>query len=160
MKNSFVTDLSQEIEDEVERTVSTCTQCGACTKNCDFLQRYGSPFELAELFRKGDLDRRVPFSCSLCSFCTVVCPEKLDPSRLFWLMRCRFAAGEKVDFRPYRALLNYERLGVSRLLEQYILPDGCTTIFSRDVPWSAQDRHSLSLYFKNFDGWFPVLELF
>lgn len=123
------TELAEELAEELESILSACTQCGACVKSCSFLQRYGTPYDLADKFKRNSLSSDVAFSCNLCCLCSAVCPEKLDPARLLWLMRCWAVEQGEINFRPYRPLLTYERLGLSSLFEQFFLPENCRSVF-------------------------------
>ncbi|WP_310600738.1 (Fe-S)-binding protein [Desulfobulbus sp.] len=100
-----------------------CTECGACVKHCAFLRRHGTPKAIAAG------QRVLAYACSLCGLCAAVCPEGLDPCRLFRTIRCRHAAEGGLDCRPYRGLLLYERLGCSSLLAWSGIPPGCDTVF-------------------------------
>ena len=107
-----------------------CTECGACVQSCAFLQRYGTPKAIA-----AEYDSRLPshreraFACSLCGLCTAVCPERLDPCRLFLALRHWHAADDSFTLRPYRRLLAYEALGRSALFAWHGMPPGCDTVF-------------------------------
>lgn len=107
-----------------------CTECGACVQSCAFLQRYGTPKAIA-----AEHDSHLPshreraFACSLCGLCAAVCPERLDPCRLFLALRRMHAADGSLNFRPYRRLLAYEGLGRSALLAWHGTPPGCDTVF-------------------------------
>ena len=107
-----------------------CTDCGACTRHCAFLGRYGSPLSIALQLNRDNpdqLDRA--FGCSLCGLCTAVCPQQLDPCSLFLDMRRRRVALGTCSFKPYKPLLTYEALGTSRLFSWFGLPPGCNTVF-------------------------------
>jgi Fe-S oxidoreductase len=135
--------VEEELAAALDDILTNCTQCGACRRDCLFLQRHALPFELAEAFTKGTLDAMAPFRCSLCRLCTAVCPEKLDPSRLIWHMRCYFMQQGAVSIRPYRQLLAYERLGGSRLFGLFQLPAGCDTVFFPGCALAGAYPHAL-----------------
>lgn len=107
-----------------------CTECGACVQACAFLQRHGTPKAIA-----ADFDCSIPshreraFACSLCGLCAAVCPERLDPCRLFLLLRQWHVAKGSFSLRPYRRLLAYEGLGRSTVLAWHGIPPGCDTVF-------------------------------
>jgi Fe-S oxidoreductase len=61
--------------------------------------------------------------------CSAVCPEKLDPARLFLEVRRRCVADGNLDTSAYRKILAYEKLGSSPLFSWYGLPEGCDTVF-------------------------------
>jgi Fe-S oxidoreductase len=96
---------------------------------CPFLQKHGTPRAIAEAqLTGGDGNRTLAFECSLCSLCSAVCPEGLDPDKLFLDLRRTATATGETNFSPYRALLRHESLGGSRLLAYHGLPGGCRTV--------------------------------
>lgn len=125
----LVGDYRKELSSVLEEMLENCTQCKRCVRDCQFLRRYGDPHELAERFRDNVLPVDVVLSCSLCRLCKAVCPEGLDPYRMLWLMRCDVTEQGQVDLGRYRALLTYERLGLSGSLSLFRLPEGCKTVF-------------------------------
>jgi Fe-S oxidoreductase len=106
-----------------------CTECGACRKTCTFLKQYGTPKGIAAFDFSSAQKQSIAYECSLCGLCTAVCPEKLDPARLFLEVRRRCVAGGNLDTSIYRKILAYETLGRSSLFSWYGLPQGCDTIF-------------------------------
>jgi Fe-S oxidoreductase len=106
-----------------------CTECGACLRDCAFLARYGSPGSIAARFADTLPDQHMAYACNLCGLCSTVCPERLDPCRLFLEIRRRHVSGGSFTSRPYRALLFYERLGLSDLFSWFGLPKDCSTVF-------------------------------
>jgi len=107
-----------------------CTECGACTKACAFLARHGTAKAIATGHDFSDPNhQRIAYECSLCGLCAAVCPEGLDPGRLFLAIRCRHVAEGFFDAGPYRRLLRYERYGCSPLFSWHGLPPGCDTVF-------------------------------
>lgn len=115
--------LLQEIQDR-------CTECGACQKNCAFLNRYGLPRTIAAELARAPLSHwNMAYECSLCGLCGAVCPEHLDPARMFLETRRRCVEAGQLDTSCYRAILGYENRGVSPLFSWYGLPEGCDTIF-------------------------------
>lgn len=120
------TDLKPFLEEIRER----CTECGACTKACAFLSHYGTPKAIAAgLDFSSPRHQAIAYECSLCSLCHAVCPEGLDPSRLFLEIRRRYVEGGHFEESPYKAILSYEKLGTSPLFSWYGLPEGCDTVF-------------------------------
>ena len=115
--------------DSLETIRSGCTECGACVSQCAFLQKHGTPRAIAEAHLPGgDGNRTLTFECSLCSLCSAVCPEGLDPAEFFLALRGEASARGETDFSPYKGLLRHESLGGSRLLAYYGLPRGCRTV--------------------------------
>ena len=71
-----------------------CTECGACVKSCAFLSHYGTPKAMATGFDfSSPRHQAIAYECSLCSLCSAVCPEKLDPFRLFLEIRRQHVDG-------------------------------------------------------------------
>lgn len=107
---------------------AACTSCGECVRPCSFLQQQGTPAAIAG---RGDAGSNLlsAFGCSLCGLCDAVCPEVLSPSAMFLAMRQQAAARHLVDLQPYKAWLNYEKLGRSPLFQRDLIPSGCTTVF-------------------------------
>lgn len=107
-----------------------CTECGACVRDCAFLQRHGTPKAIAAGYDCEVLAcQERAFACSLCGLCAAVCPEGLDPGALFLALRRRAFAADSSALRPYRRLLAYEALGRSALLAWHGIPPGCDTVF-------------------------------
>ncbi len=107
-----------------------CTDCGACVESCKFLSRHGTPWSIAtELDHTSPRHQKIAYECSLCGLCTAVCPEKLDPCRLFLEMRRGHVEDGHFDPTPYRTIIDYETRGSSSLFSWYGVPQGCDTIF-------------------------------
>ncbi|MFH1625392.1 MAG: (Fe-S)-binding protein [Pseudomonadota bacterium] len=70
---------------ELDKIIDGCTECGICLEDCEFLSKYcESPKELAEQLDSGYFREKpmIPYSCSLCDLCEVVCPEELNMGRM------------------------------------------------------------------------------
>lgn len=107
-----------------------CTRCAACQRDCAFLQKYGAPGELAASYDPDDANgHSLPFECSLCRLCTVVCPEKLDPSGMFLEMRREKMRRDPLDYPEHAGYLAYEKRGASQRFSYYALPEQCDTVF-------------------------------
>ena len=114
----------------LEQMQTSCTDCGACKSQCAFLESYGTPKQLLESFdMTRDAGQAKAFECSLCNLCSAVCPEQLDPGRLFFLARKQAMATGRKDLSKYKGILSYEQKGSSPLFSWYGLPHGCDTIF-------------------------------
>ncbi len=123
---TIVPDLRRQLDDHQHN----CTQCGVCVAECHFLTRYGDPLQQASDYDHGSpglLTRA--FECHLCGLCTQVCPDGLDPARMFLEMRREASAHGLSDLPEHRGLRKYERTGNSRAYSWYALPDNCDTIF-------------------------------
>lgn len=112
---------------QAQTILDACSECEACVINCPFLAKYGTPSSIsrAVLTGKSTVD---PFACSLCGLCGAVCPKKLSPDNLFLAMRRQAVTDGTVDLSRYKALLNYEKRGTTRLFSWYS-PPGSTTVF-------------------------------
>jgi Fe-S oxidoreductase len=80
---------NQRTINKINEFHSNCVQCGECVKNCMMLQEYCK--EPKDFFRrvesKKSIEGIIPFSCSLCGKCNLVCPKKLDIEGLFMSLR-------------------------------------------------------------------------
>lgn len=75
---------------ETQTIFDTCTGCGLCTDECDFLAKYGeSPRELAEHYQNTRFadDPVIPYSCNLCGLCEVRCPLGLNVGKMIFEIR-------------------------------------------------------------------------
>jgi len=125
-------DTSQTDILELRRSkiASDCIHCGRCERECAFLQRYGDPGTLAAAYHHDDPGQDIiPFSCSLCGLCREVCPKDLDMAGLFLSMRRSIVAQGRGNYPGHRGLLNYQRLGTSRMLSATFIPPGCDTVY-------------------------------
>ncbi|MEI8172692.1 MAG: VTT domain-containing protein [Deltaproteobacteria bacterium] len=109
--------------------LETCTDCGLCRDECGFLEKYGTPKEIADSYDPGTKDGQVmPFECSLCRLCNAVCPHGVNPSGLFLEMRREAVERNTSSFTEYNTLLAYEQRGMSKRFTWYGLPEGCRTV--------------------------------
>ncbi len=159
MHNMTQTDHFSELAGALGETLSRCTQCGTCVKHCPFLQRYGNPHHLAEKYARQQLEHEVPFLCSLCRLCTVVCPEKLDPGQLFWLMRCRQAEEGIAGSRHHKTILRYEKWGLSGLFSLFALPRNCQTVLFPGCTFPGTRPKQLHVVFKMLQETIPDVGL-
>jgi uncharacterized membrane protein YdjX (TVP38/TMEM64 family)/Fe-S oxidoreductase len=123
-----------EIEPELQKLISViktgCTNCGGCQQDCGFLEKYGTPGEIAGRFDATDSKALArPFECSLCGLCTSICPQDLEVSQLFLELRREAVKRGLGLFPEHKVLLNYERLGTSRRFSWYGIPKECTRVF-------------------------------
>ncbi|MFH1153851.1 MAG: VTT domain-containing protein [Pseudomonadota bacterium] len=110
--------------------INGCTSCGLCTRECAFLQKYGTPDGIArQSITDPDTWQAISFECSLCGLCTAVCPKGLDIPGLFFNLRTEAARQGTGPFPEHRGILAYERKGNSKRYSFYSLPDNCDTIF-------------------------------
>ncbi len=127
--NKLYENASGYIYNITDEIIDNCTSCGLCTKNCSFLNKYGDPKEIAESYRKNPGSwYNNSYECSLCSLCTAVCPEKVDPASMLLSFR-RDAQKIKPDFKKYSGILNYEKKGLSDKYSLFQIPENCKTVF-------------------------------
>lgn len=119
----------KSLDQALAATIEDCTECGSCVRHCAFLQRFGTPSSLANQYRSGTLESAAVYSCSLCRLCDVACPEGLQPSALFWLMRCQLVERGKAPLKQHRRILAYEKWGLSRWFRLTVLPEGTDKVF-------------------------------
>jgi uncharacterized membrane protein YdjX (TVP38/TMEM64 family)/Fe-S oxidoreductase len=109
--------------------LETCTDCGLCRKECGFLEKYGTPKEIADRYDPGTKEgQAMPFECSLCRLCDAVCPFGVSPSEMFLEMRREAVDRGAGSFPEHGGLLAYEGKGMSRRFTWYGLPEGCRTV--------------------------------
>jgi len=107
----------------------TCTDCGLCREECGFLEKCGTPKEIADSYDPGTKGGQVmPFECSLCRLCDVVCPFEVKPSWMFLEMRRESVDRKAGSFPEHVGLLAYEGKGMSKRFTWYGLPEGCRTV--------------------------------
>jgi Fe-S oxidoreductase len=111
--------------------VSTkCSNCNNCVRECAFLQKYGTPKEIADRYDPRDFNpHHLAFECSLCCLCEAVCPEEINPCLMFLAMRREAIKQGTIDLKLYKKILNYEKRGISKRYTYYNLPNGGNTIF-------------------------------
>jgi Fe-S oxidoreductase len=120
--------LAVAIHNQAEALQQGCTRCRVCVNQCAFLQKNGTPGDIAASLLAGDPAIN-SFECSLCNLCTAVCPAQIRPGDFFLEMRRQAVAHNKPPARHYAPILKYERRGCSRLFSWYGLSPGCDTIF-------------------------------
>jgi len=114
----------------LESVTEKCTNCGLCQKECGFLEKYGTPKEIADQYNPGTKDGQVmSFECSLCRLCDAVCPFDVNPSGMFLEMRRESVDRGAGSFPEHTILLDYEKRGMSKRFTWYGLPEGCRTVF-------------------------------
>ena len=120
--------LAVAIHHQAQALHQRCTRCRACVSHCAFLQKNGTPGEIAASLLAGD-SAVDPFECSLCHLCTALCPAQIAPGDFFLEMRRQVAAHNQLPTRRYAPILKYEKRGSSRLFSWYGLPTNCNTVF-------------------------------
>lgn len=106
-----------------------CVECRLCLADCRFLQRHGSPKQIADRYagQKHSV-QQASLACSLCRLCTAVCPKHLDPAEMFLEIRREAVRENNGVFAGSRAVLRYEAIGTSAAFTWYGLPKGCDTV--------------------------------
>lgn len=121
--------FTDDLEAALADIEAGCVACGGCAVRCFFLQEAGTPASIAAKVRELPPDQWPdPFHCSLCGLCGAVCPQDMRPERLFIAMRRAMVRADVVDFKPYKPVLNYERIGGSELFSLLSVPDGGDTV--------------------------------
>jgi len=135
-----------------------CIECGICVKQCAFLQKYGTPKKIAGSCLTHDKDAIIKaFECSLCSLCTAVCPEKIDPRQMFLEMRRYAVTKGNANLTKHKRLLHFEKRGTSRLYSFYGLPPGCDTVFFPGCALAGSRPQRVLQLFTHLHNSFPNL---
>lgn len=110
--------------------LSKCVRCRSCAGHCSFLAGHGSPGQMAAAYQTNPhaLESQA-FHCSLCGFCTTVCPQNLDLPAMFLEWRRTSVLSGRADLAPYHGILSYEKKGTSGRFSLYHLPEHCRTVF-------------------------------
>ncbi|MBU1247286.1 MAG: (Fe-S)-binding protein [Proteobacteria bacterium] len=112
-----------------QELASKCKACKFCTVDCSFLRENGMPNVIAQGVMDGTIDPALAMECSLCGLCTQVCTVRgLDPYALFQAMRDVAVEANPALLAPYKVLLNYEKLGLSKSFSFFGVPEGATTL--------------------------------
>jgi len=135
--------LRRQLADALAICAENCIECKLCSRQCYFLQKYGTPKYIAASYDPASQkDLFLAFECSLCGLCRAVCPVKIDPCAMFLEMRRETALRHAQNFSRYRKILNYEKRGTSRLFSYYGLPEKCDTVLFPGcaLPGTRPDR--------------------
>lgn len=150
----------RQLEAELRRHARTCIECGLCQRQCRFLQKYGSPKQIAQHYDPAsEQGRELAFKCSLCGLCRAVCPAKigLDPAAMFLEMRREAVCRGTGALGRHRTILAYERRGTSRLLSYYGLPEGCDTVLFPGCALPGTRPETLKALFRHLQRGIPAL---
>lgn len=82
--------MDRQLSELLEELSDSCTQCGECTEECLFLKEFAlkpKDFVKELLEEKRSKDSSLLYSCNLCGMCSDICPESIDLSKLFILLR-------------------------------------------------------------------------
>lgn len=117
------------MQTRLEEVATKCNKCKKCLKNCLFLQQNGTPGDIATKQLADNTSEMLPYQCSLCGLCSVVCPQHLDISAMFLAMRQEAFSARGAHLPEHKTILGYEAKGVSPLFSWYHLPKGAKTVF-------------------------------
>ncbi|MBL4902643.1 VTT domain-containing protein [Desulfocapsa sp. AH-315-G09] len=118
-----------ELQKQLKINSEKCIECKLCRKECNFLQNYGSPKQIADTYVPASKDDYIiSFECSLCGLCGAVCPVGINPAAMFLEMRREAFSNGVQNLANYGVILNYEKRGNSKSYSYYALPENCTTI--------------------------------
>lgn len=124
--------LRPALKEALKSVAETCNDCGLCRDECGFLQKYGTPGQIAQRYEQGKPDKMeghvISFECSLCRLCEAVCPLEVKPSGMLLAMRRAAVEGGTGPFPEHGGLLAYEKKGMSRRFTWYGLPAGCRAV--------------------------------
>lgn len=102
-ETKFPFQLNQKAQDAVASLAADCIACGACTRHCRFLEKYG--LDLREFAQRPELY----YSCFLCGRCDEVCPRQISGRAIAVSGRSALLADDadnaKEVKRTYRFLL-------------------------------------------------------
>jgi len=149
--------MEQDLDHHYKAIAEGCIECGLCQKDCLFLRKYGSPKQIAELGRQSTGLLRESYECSLCALCTAVCPVDIDPAAMFLAIRNQARAEGRGKFKEHKALLSYERWGMSPLFTWYGLPQDCDTVFFPGCAMSGSRSGRVVQIYEHLRGLIPNL---
>lgn len=83
------TQLSNRIITYIKQEEEKCVGCKRCMENCPMLGEYcvNPKLLLNKIVEDEKIDIMIPYSCALCSYCTQVCPKKVDLRKNFLEIR-------------------------------------------------------------------------
>jgi NADPH-dependent glutamate synthase beta subunit-like oxidoreductase len=108
-------------EEQAVKEASRCLacECKLCMKECEMLNDYCEcPKELFEsILKTGEIDPIIPYSCNMCSQCTLVCPKEFEMKDRFMDIRKQMikANGGKSPIKGHKAIEMHQALGFSKL---------------------------------------------
>lgn len=154
-KNEFHRTLRQALQKSLADMESRCIDCPKCQAECAFLEKYGTPREIAVNYDPSKDDcLGLPYECSLCGLCGAVCPVGLSPEEMFIEMRRESTARGVSPMPEHKRLLLYEKRGTSKLFSYYSLPEKCHTVFFPGCTFTGTRRQqTIGVYehLKSFD---------
>jgi Fe-S oxidoreductase len=146
------------LETALQEMAVQCIECKICVKQCAFLKKYGTPKKIAASCIPDDYNSfAMAFECSLCSLCTAVCPESIDPRQMFLEMRRYAVACGYADLMKQKLLINFERRGTSRRYSFYGLPAGSDTVLFPGCALAGSRPQRVLQLFNHLQSSFPNL---
>lgn len=113
MKKPDYSEKTLEISKEI---AGSCNRCKKCMKECVMMNEFGEcPQDIFEAFLKnGNIDPIIPYSCTLCNRCTMICPKTLQIPKAFMGMRESITKvnGGKSPLRGHRAVYLHQLFGL------------------------------------------------
>ncbi|MCY6355775.1 4Fe-4S dicluster domain-containing protein [Clostridium sp. ZS2-4] len=110
---------SKEILDRMQEFVNACCECKLCMKECEMLNDFCKcPKSLFKnLLETGEIDAIIPYSCNMCSQCTLVCPKKLEIKDRFMDIRKEMIKvnNGKSPMKGHRAIEIHQILAFSKI---------------------------------------------
>lgn len=108
-------------EDMAIKEASRCLKCECklCMKECEMLNDYCEcPKDLFEgILKTGEVDPIIPFSCNMCSQCTIACPKDFEMKDRFMEIRKVMVKANKgkSPMKGHNAIEMHQMLGFSKL---------------------------------------------
>lgn len=154
-----ITNVPQTLQESLEEMSAECIECKLCVKQCAFLQKYGTPKQIADNYNKsiGQQHSVMAFECSLCSLCSAVCPVDIDPKNLFFEMRKHKASKKSTSFAKQKKLLDFEKRGTSKRYSFYGLPQNCDTVLFPGCALAATRSQRVEQLYKHLQKKLPTL---
>ena len=150
--------ISDGLQESLREMSEECIECKLCVKQCAFLQKYGTPKQIADNYNPdGQPHQSMAYECSLCSLCTAVCPVDIDPKRMFLEMRCYAVAAGQADLTKQRRLLDFEKRGTSKRYSFYGLPTECDTVLFPGCALAGSRPKRVMQLFDHLQNFFPNL---
>lgn len=117
---------SQSVINNAEDIASNCIGCKLCMKQCVMLrENCSSPEELFNnISSEGKVNPSIPYSCSMCNKCTMVCPKDLKLGEAFMNMRDDIVSKNKgkSPMKGHAAIENHQAFSFSKFFNTSI-PD-------------------------------------
>jgi Fe-S oxidoreductase len=117
---------SQSVIENAKNIADDCTGCKLCMKQCVMLNNYcSSPKELfQEISSSEKVNSSIPYSCSMCNKCTMVCPKDLKLGEAFMGMRDDIVSKNKgkSPMKGHAAIENHQMFSFSKLFKTSV-PD-------------------------------------